>query len=125
MRDLLCAIDCGTQSLRLMLFHPDGRVEGGQHIHYQPYSTPHPGWAEQDPQVFWNALCRAGLCVLHTAKLRDRVAAVGVTSQRDTMICMDRDGQALRPAITWLDTRKDPVSTAQDFPCAFSTALQE
>jgi sugar (pentulose or hexulose) kinase len=107
MGDLLCAIDCGTQSLRMILFDPQGRRVAAEKIEYPPYHSPRPGRAEQDPERLWGALRHAGRRIFDgKPELSRRVAAVGVTGQRNTMICLDHSGAVLRPAITWLDTRK-------------------
>ncbi|MDC7228099.1 MAG: FGGY-family carbohydrate kinase [Spirochaetales bacterium] len=107
MRDRVLAVDCGTQSLRVIIFNKSGEITAKAKIEYEPYTSPHPGWAEQDPEVFWQALLDG------CAELREKnpgefssVAGIGVTSQRDTMINIEENGLALRPAITWLDTRK-------------------
>ena len=102
----LLAIDCGTQSLRALVFSCRGDLLASEQIAYAPYVSPGPGLAEQDPDVFWNALVLA--CQNLTARepaLTARVCGLGVTSQRATMVNVDREGQALRPAIVWLDQR--------------------
>jgi len=109
MDELLLAVDCGTQSTRSMVFDAEGHVVAGEKVEYEPYRSPRPGWAEQDPEVFWEGVRSACRRLFdNNPGLTSRLAAMAVTTQRDTMICMDRNGAALRPAITWLDTRKDP-----------------
>lgn len=105
--DTILSLDCGTQSLRALLFAADGALLDKAKVEYEPYVSPNPGWAEQDANLYWDALCRA------TRALRERspeafarIAGVGVTTQRDTLIFVDRRGEPLRPAIVWLDTRK-------------------
>ena len=53
------AVDCGTQSLRALLFSETGELRGRVQIEYNPYVSPWPGWAEQDPEIYWDSLCRA------------------------------------------------------------------
>ncbi|MBL8967435.1 MAG: FGGY-family carbohydrate kinase, partial [Spirochaetaceae bacterium] len=66
-----------------------------------------PGRAEQDPAVYWNALVLACRDLAERRpELMRAVAGIGVTSQRATMICLDKEGRTLRPAILWLDVRK-------------------
>jgi len=104
--DLLLAIDCGTQSLRALVFSCQGRLLASEQIAYDPYVSPAPGLAEQDPAVYWDALVRA--CQNLRARkpdLMDRVCGLGVTTQRATMVNVDESGQVLRPAIVWLDQR--------------------
>jgi len=103
----ILAIDCGTQSLRALLFEHTGKLIDLEKIEYAPYTSPRPGWTEQDPEVFWSSLCIA----CQSLKKRQsavfaRLDGVGVTTQRDTIINVDKDGDPLRPAIVWLDIRK-------------------
>ena len=110
-KNLILAIDCGTQSLRSIIFDVHGATLAAEKKEYRPYSSPQPGWAEQDAELLWSALVHTTRRLArHHPRLMSNVAAVGVTSQRDTMICLDHHGKPLRPAITWLDTRK-AVST--------------
>jgi sugar (pentulose or hexulose) kinase len=106
-RDKILTIDCGTQSLRTIIFDSSGNILEKEKIEYVPYKTPNPGWAEQDPEVFWNAFilgCRS--LKRRNPELFSQIGGVGVTSQRDTMINLAEDGSVLRPAVTWLDTRR-------------------
>ena len=45
----ILAIDCGTQSLRAIIFSQKGELLERVQIEYEPYFSKHPGWAEQDP----------------------------------------------------------------------------
>jgi sugar (pentulose or hexulose) kinase len=105
--ETILAIDCGTQSLRALLFSPQGELLAKARETYVPYVSPRPGWAEQDPEIYWSALCKAcGRLQRDQGRLLARIAGVGVTSQRNTMINVDHRGICLRPAILWLDQRK-------------------
>ncbi|TWI72289.1 sugar (pentulose or hexulose) kinase [Desulfobotulus alkaliphilus] len=107
MKESLLAIDCGTQSLRAHLFDAEGRLLASEKRCYAPYESPKPGWAEQDAMLFWDNLCKACLSLKEKAPEEFlRIAGMGITTQRATMICLDRMGNPLRPAITWLDQRK-------------------
>jgi Sugar (pentulose and hexulose) kinases len=60
MSDVILTIDCGTQSLRALLFDPDGKlVEMHKEEYPQTYTSPKPGWAEQDVEVYIKALSKA------------------------------------------------------------------
>lgn len=103
----ILAIDNGTQSARALLFDAHGNLLAKQQVHFQPYYSTAPGWAEQDPAVFWDAVCQAcrGLFAQPGVDASS-IAAVSVTTQRATMINLDRAGKPLRPAISWLDQRR-------------------
>ncbi|MCP4158023.1 MAG: carbohydrate kinase, partial [bacterium] len=105
-KDKILAVDCGTQSLRTMIFDIKGNILDMEKIEYLPYTSPKPGWAEQDPELFWKGVtdgCR--ILKKRNTELFNQIGGVGVTAQRDSMINMAEDGSVLRPAITWLDTR--------------------
>lgn len=104
---LILSIDCGTQSLRALVFDSAGSLLDKKKVEYEPYIKGDPGRAEQDPLVYWRALTEA--CrdlATQRPELMRRVAGVGLTSQRATTICLDEHGKPLRPAILWLDVRK-------------------
>lgn len=103
----ILAIDCGTQSLRAILFSDTGESLSKATIEYEPFVTPKQGWAEQDAQLFWDSLVKACRYLEQSNKeWFDAVAGIGVTSQRATMINVDAAGQPLRPAICWSDQRQ-------------------
>ena len=105
--DQLLAIDVGTQSVRALLFDPRGAPVASGRVPIEPYVSPQPGWAEQDPEVWWAAIgdaCR--LLWSDPAARPDAVAGVALTTQRVTIVVADEDGRPLRPAIVWLDQRQ-------------------
>jgi len=106
-KDLLLSIDNGTQSLKALVFDACGNLLAKKQVLFTPYFSDRPGWAEQDPAVFWGALCRACKGVFTESGIeKSRIAGVSVTTQRGTVINLDKKGQPLRPAILWLDQRK-------------------
>ncbi len=103
----LLAIDNGTQSVRALLFDPQGYLLAKSRVPIQPYFSNAPGLAEQDPQVFWDAVCQACQELWQMPGVqKESIAAVSLTTQRGTVINVDRDGKPLRPAILWLDQRR-------------------
>lgn len=107
MEQCILSIDCGTQSLRALLFTPKGELIDKVQIAYEPYVSPKPGWAEQDPEVYWKSLCRAcqNLKTNNEASFR-HIGGVGVTTLRASMVNVDEKGNPLRPLMVWLDQRK-------------------
>jgi sugar (pentulose or hexulose) kinase len=108
-RDLILAIDYGTQSVRALLFDPQGNLLAKARMPVEPYFSTAPGLAEQEPEYFWRSLCQA--CqqlwgMLSPGMGKERIAAVALTTQRSTVINLDKNGQPLRPAIVWLDQRR-------------------
>ena len=105
--DQLLAIDVGTQSVRALLFDARGVPIASARVPVEPYVSPQPGWAEQDPEVWWTAVgdaCRR--LWADPAARPDAVAAVALTTQRVTIVAADEEGRPLRPAIVWLDQRQ-------------------
>ncbi len=106
-KDLLLAIDNGTQSLKALIFDLEGQLLAEERVPFTPYFSKQPSWAEQDPDVFWQALCRACQGLWHQHQhYRERIAGVAVTTQRGTVVNVDENGKPLRPAMLWLDQRK-------------------
>ena len=106
-RDLILSIDNGTQSLKALVFDPSGKMLAKERVAFAPYFSKHPGWAEQDPDVFWQALIKACRALWEKDAVdKERLAGVTLTTQRATVINLDKDGRPLRPAMLWLDQRK-------------------
>ena len=96
------ALDQGTTSSRAILFDASGRpVATASRPVVQHY--PHPGWVEHDPENLWATTLGCARVVLGRAGVDpERVAAIGVTNQRETALVWDRvTGLALAPAIVW------------------------
>jgi sugar (pentulose or hexulose) kinase len=105
-RDRILAIDNGTQSVRALLFDPRGKLLARSRVPIEPYFSTQPGYAEQHPEVFWQAVCDACQQLWQTPDVeKDAIAGVALTTQRGTVINLDQNGQPLRPAISWLDQR--------------------
>ena len=103
--DRVVAVDVGTQSVRALAFDRQGALHGRVQVPLDPpFHTPQPGWAEQDPEVYWRALVQA--CRGLWARVDPaRVAALALTTQRGTLVAAAEDGSPLRPAIVWPDQR--------------------
>ena len=105
MTQYLLVIDEGTTSTRAMLFGADGRpVASAQHGLTQHY--PEPGWVEHDADQIWERTLAAAREMVVEAGGADRIAAIGITNQRETVVAWDREtGQPLGNAIVWQDRR--------------------
>ncbi|MCG8567559.1 MAG: FGGY-family carbohydrate kinase [Desulfobacterales bacterium] len=103
----LLAVDCGTQSLRTLIFSLSGEPLARAQVEYPPYVSPRGGWAEQDPETYSRAMaqCIQQLKAEHGHAFA-ALAGVGITTQRATMVNLDAEGRVLRPAIVWLDQRR-------------------
>lgn len=102
----IIAIDSGTQSIRAVLFDDEGTELAIEQRAFDPYFSLRPGWAEQSTEDYWAKLCTVTNALMDRITVeKAQIAAVGITTQRGTVIPMDKDGNALRPAIIWLDQR--------------------
>lgn len=102
-------IDLGTSSVKMILMDDALHILASVSRSY-PISYPHDGWAEQNPQDWWQAVCE-GLVALVTDPTLDaadrNVTALGIAGQMHGLVALDEAGQVLRPAILWNDTRTD------------------
>ena len=106
-KDLLLAIDNGTQSLKALIFDLEGQLLAKEQVLFTPYFSKQPTWAEQDPDVFWQALCQACQGLWQNSQIdKNRIAGVALTTQRASVVNVDDQGKPLRPAMLWLDQRK-------------------
>ena len=102
-------MDVGTGGTRAVVVDADGKLIAGAAAEHAPFRTPHPGWAEQDPEDWW----RAAKAAIHGAlaaapEPRQPIAAIGLTGQMHGAVMLDENGQVLRPALIWCDTRTQP-----------------
>jgi xylulokinase len=101
----LLGIDIGTSGLKCVLVDGDGQVLDHAFRAYAP-STPRPGWAEQDPEIWVEAALSAVSEVVARAGVsRASIAGLGFSGQMHSTVCLDKAGRRLRPAILWLDHR--------------------
>jgi sugar (pentulose or hexulose) kinase len=102
-RDLVIGIDSSTSATKAIAWDAEGRAvaEGRVAI---AMSNPLPGHFEQDPAEWWSSTA-AALRQLTTKVDPARVAAIGISNQRETFGFFGEDGQALRPGMVWLDER--------------------
>ena len=105
-RDHLLAIDQGTTSTRVVAFDARLQPVGQGQVEVSP-TYPRPGWVEHDPAALVGSVGPMVVKALADANLTaDRIAAIGLTNQRETTVVWDRStGQAIAPAIVWQDRR--------------------
>jgi glycerol kinase len=102
----LLALDQGTTSSRAIVFDADGGIRSlAQRELEQHY--PQPGWVEHDPIRIWRDQLDAARQALAQARLTpERIAAIGITNQRETAVLWERSsGRPLHNAIVWQDRR--------------------
>jgi xylulokinase len=99
----MLGIDLGTSAVKVALFAADGRVVQSASETY-PLSHPHPGWAEQNPEDWWQATVRAIQTCLSAAGPTD-LRGLAISGQMHGAVLLDATDQPVRPCIIWADTR--------------------
>jgi glycerol kinase len=101
----ILVIDEGTTSTRAMLFDRHGKLHGSQQEALQQY-YPAPGLVEHDAAEIWDKTLRCCQKMIEQAGGTDKIAAIGITNQRETVVAWDkRSGEPLARAIVWQDRR--------------------
>lgn len=101
----LIGIDTSTTATKALLINEAGQVVATAATEY-PYDTPHPGWTEQHPDLFWDGTVNSVRAVMTQAGLEGKdIAAVGLTGQMHGLTLLDAHGQVIRPCILWNDQR--------------------
>jgi xylulokinase len=120
-RRSLLGIDLGTSSVKAVVTDDTGAVLA-QAIAYYPVQNPRPGWAEADPQEWFTATIAAVRQAVQGS--RTTPAAVGLSGQMHGVVATGRDGQPVRPAMLWADSRAVPqLATYRAFPDATRARL--
>jgi xylulokinase len=104
--DLLMGIDVGTQSTRVALLDLAGNLVASSSLGQELF-TPYPGWAEQDPSIWWRNVVRNIRKILKNPSIpKERIAAIGVCGQMHGTVPLDKDGRLLSQAVQlWCDKR--------------------
>jgi xylulokinase len=107
MERYLLGIDVGTSACKVIAVDGNGRVAAKALASY-PLVSPRPGWAEQDPEHWWQATQSALAEVLAALPDRRAVAGIGLSGQMHGLAALDEADNVLRPAILWCDQRAAP-----------------
>lgn len=101
----ILGIDIGTSACKVAVFDEKGGVLAQSNQPYQVY-YPESGWAEQDADEWWKAICDGIKDVLNQRSVSpDKICGIGVDGQSWSAIPVDREGHALARTPIWMDTR--------------------
>ena len=101
----LLGVDIGTSACKVAVFDTDGTVAAQGHGEY-PVFYPHPGWAEQRPEDWWNSVCGTIRSVIEQSGIQPgEIAGVGVDGQSWSAVAVDAEGDVLCNTPIWTDTR--------------------
>lgn len=106
---MFLGLDIGTSAVKGLLWN--GAEAVGSASAALSVQVPSPGASEQDPEAWWRAIC-AVCAELRDVPGWDAVVAIGLSGQMHGAVCLDRDGQVLRPAMLWNDNRAVTESVA-------------
>jgi xylulokinase len=111
-KEYLLGIDIGTESARAALVDLAGHVVSSASEGYH-LSVPKPGWAEQDPQIWWEATVKNIRSVIGQSGIQPRqIAAVGSAGQMHAPVPIDGQGRLIsNQVLLWCDKRSDPQCT--------------
>ena len=100
---LFLGLDIGTSGVKAILVAHSGDVVATA-LTPLTLQTPRPGWAEQDPEAWWQATIASVRALL--AKVPDAdVASIGISGQMHSSVFLDGAGEVIRPALLWCDGR--------------------
>lgn len=109
----LLGFDIGSSSVKASLVKADtGTCAASAYFPKQEMTiTAHkPGWAEQDPSMWWENLKLATREVLNIAGAKGNdILAIGISYQMHGLVCVNKNQEVVRPSIIWCDSRAVPV----------------
>lgn len=110
MKKYILALDQGTTSSRTIVFDKKGNIVSKAQFEFtQIY--PQAGWVEHDPYEIWESQLRSLQTALQNGNIKpEEIAGIGITNQRETTICWERDtGKPVYNAIVWQCRRTAPI----------------
>ena len=109
MKSYLLGIDIGTSACKVAVFDKTGKVMAAESGDYPVY-YPHEGWAEQNPEEWWTAVCGAVRRTIDSAGIApEEIAGVGIDGQSWSAIAVDKTGKVLANTPIWMDTRAQSI----------------
>lgn len=106
---LFIGIDIGSSSVKTSLFDAKTGFSLGRMAYPKSEQTilaPKPGWAEQDPEMWWNHFKKGFQELVQTHKVNTKeILGIGISYQMHGLVLVDKDQKVLRHAIIWCDSR--------------------
>lgn len=101
--EYVIGIDLGTSGLKSIVVSKDGKVVKEDHVKYETFHT-RTGYSEMDPEKWYEATVESLERIL-SSEFGDRIKGVSFSGQMHGLVLVDADGEVIRPAILWNDTR--------------------
>lgn len=106
-KEYVLVLDCGTQSMRSIVFNEIGELLAIEKVKYPKYETNLDAHCEMNPEVFWDSAVEAVEKMRQSnPEILKQVKVITLASQRSTSVFVDKEGKPLRNAISWMDGRK-------------------
>ena len=103
-KQYIIGIDIGTSGCKTLIIDHKGLVVG-RAVEEYPLFTPRPGWSEQEPAHWWQAVSSTLKKVLNGFQSVSDIKAIGLSGQMHGLVALDAKGRVLRPSILWNDQR--------------------
>lgn len=116
-------IDYGTQSVRVAVIDNKGKFIAFEQEKYKtPYFSEKPGFCEQDPNYYFECMCKAAQRLSERNKdLLKKCMSISSTCFRDSVVFLDENIKPVRPSIIWLDQRQAKLK--RKIPLVYSVAF--
>ena len=116
-------IDYGTQSVRVAVIDNKGKFVAFEQEKYKtPYFSEKPGFCEQDPNYYFECMCKAAQRLSERNKdLLKKCMSISSTCFRDSVVFLDENIKPVRPSIIWLDQRQAKLK--RKIPLVYSVAF--
>ena len=109
MKDYVIGVDIGTGSTKAVAVDISGKAISIEQLYYST-SRPQTGYAEQNPEIIWNAFVK---CIRKTINKNKRLpVCVSISSAMHSLLVVDNANKAITPLITWEDTRSEKIAEA-------------
>lgn len=104
-RQYMIGIDIGSGGCKVTIVDEGGNVTGSGYREYPTY-YPHPGWSEQEPREWYQALIFTLKNALTDGAISPQeIVSIAIGAATHTMVLLDERNEVLRPAILWTDKR--------------------
>ena len=109
MAEYLLGIDIGTSACKAAVFDLEGNVKATASGDYPVY-YPHPGWAEQNPEDWYQGVCNALKKIWEAGVVRpEEIEGIGIDGQSWSAVALGKDGRSLTNTPIWMDTRSQSI----------------
>jgi xylulokinase len=109
MNSILLGIDIGSSGCKVAAFSVNGTVLAQDNVEYNIY-YPQPGWAEQNPEEWWRAVCKAIKQIMQSGRIKAKeIKGIGIDGQSWSAIAVNKKGEVLHNTPIWMDTRAKEI----------------